>query len=127
MELNGVYQEPSPLDALWTLYQQQSAQVRRSFLVRARQADKELDVPGMLTREEMIKASVERMRDIVDGREQTLAHADVMRMVDEAIRVSFSANSSHGSTASSMPSTTRRYTSSASRNENQTNQSINKQ
>lgn len=85
MEMNVVYQDSSPLEALWTLYQQQSEQVRRAFLLRARQADKELDMPGLLTRDEMMKASIERMRDIVDGREQTLAHNDVMRMVDEAI------------------------------------------
>ena len=86
MEMNIIYQESSPLDALWTLYQQQSEQVRRAFLIRARQADKELDMPGLLTRDEMMKASIERMRDIMDGREQTLEHNDVMRMVDEAIK-----------------------------------------
>ena len=85
MEMNVVYQESSPLDALWTLYQQQSEQVRRAFLIRARQADNEHDMPGLLTRDEMMKASMERMRDIVDGHEQTLAHDDAMRMVDEAI------------------------------------------
>jgi hypothetical protein len=85
MEMNVVYQDSSPLDALWTLYQQQSEQVRRAFLIRARQADKELDMPGLLTRDEMVKVSLERMRDIVDGREQTLVHNDVMSMIDEAI------------------------------------------
>ena len=85
METNAVYQETSPLDALWTIYQQQSEQVKRAFLVRVRQTDCLLDMPGIRSREEMESESKERMRDIIAGREKTMSHEDAMKMVDRAI------------------------------------------
>ena len=85
METNAVYQETSPLDALWTIYQQQSEQVKRAFLVRVRQTDCLLDMPGIRSREEMESESKERMRDIIAGREKTVSHEDAMKMVDRAI------------------------------------------
>ena len=85
METNAVYQETSPLDALWTIYQQQSEQVKRAFLVRVRQTDCLLDMPGIRSREEMESVSKERMRDIIAGRENTVSHEDAMKMVDKAI------------------------------------------
>ena len=85
METNAVYQETSPLDALWTIYQQQSEQVKRAFLVRVRQTDCLLDMPGIRSREEMESESKERMRDIIAGREKTMSHEDAMKMVDKAI------------------------------------------
>ena len=85
METNAVYQETSPLDALWTIYQQQSEQVKRAFLVRVRQTDCLLDMPGIRSREEMESESKERMRDIIAGREKTVSHEDAMKMVDKAI------------------------------------------
>lgn len=85
METNAVYQETSPLDALWTIYQQQSEQVRRAFLVRVRQADGLLDMPGIRSREEMENLSKQRMRDIIAGRENTVSHEEAMKLVDKAI------------------------------------------
>ena len=85
METNAVYQETSPLDALWTIYQQQSEQVKRAFLVRVRQTECLLDMPGIRSREEMESESKERMRDIIAGREKTMSHEDAMKMVDKAI------------------------------------------
>lgn len=85
MEMNVVYQEASPLDALWTIYQQQSEQVKRAFLIRVRQTDCLLDMPGIRSREEMESVSKQRMRDIIAGRENTVPHEEAMKMVDKAI------------------------------------------
>ena len=68
METNVRAQEVSVVDALLTIYRQQDEKVRRDFLVRVRQEDSLLDMPGMRTREEMIEVSRERMRDIVARR-----------------------------------------------------------
>ena len=73
------------MDALWTIYQQQSEQVKRAFLVRVRQTECLLDMPGIRSREEMESESKERMRDIIAGREKTMSHEDAMKMVDKAI------------------------------------------
>lgn len=85
METTAIHQKVSPVDALWTLYQQQSEQVRRAFLVRVRQTDCLLDMPDLRSREEMMEASKERMRDILAGREKTFSHEEAMKMVDKAI------------------------------------------
>lgn len=85
METNAVYQETSPLDVLWTIYQQQSEQVKRAFLIRVRQTDYLLDMPGIRSREEMESVSKQRMRDIIAGRENTVSHEDAMKLVDKAI------------------------------------------
>ena len=85
METTAIPQKVSPVDALWTLYQQQSEQVRRAFLVRVRQTDCLLDMPDLRSREEMMEASKERMRDILAGREKTFSHEEAMKMVDKAI------------------------------------------
>ena len=77
-------QDVSVVDALLTIYRQQNERVRRDFLVRIRQEDSLLDMPGMRTREEMMQVSRERMRDIIAGREQTLSHDEVMEMMDVA-------------------------------------------
>ena len=85
MEATVVSQDVSVVDALLTIYRQQNESVRRDFLLRVRQEDSLLDMPGMRTREEMMQVSRERMRDIIAGREQTLSHDEVMEMVDNAI------------------------------------------
>lgn len=85
MDTNVMLQDVSVVDALLTIYHQQNESVRRDFLVRVRQEDALLDMPGLRTREEMTEVSRERMRDIVAGREQTLSHEEAMRLVDEAI------------------------------------------
>ena len=85
METNVGAQKVSMVDALLAIYCQQDERVRRDFLMRVRQEDSLLDMPGMRTREEMMQASRERMRDIIAGHEQTLTHDEVMKMVDDAI------------------------------------------
>lgn len=85
METNVVSQEISIVDALLAIYRQQNEGVRKSFLTRVRQEDGLLDMPGLRTREEMMKVSQERMRDIIAGHEQTLSHEETMKMVDKAI------------------------------------------
>ena len=80
-----MYQENSLVDALLTIYRQQNEEVRQAFLERIYQEESLLDLPGLRTREEMIKVSQERMRDIVAHRERTLSHEEVMEMVDNAI------------------------------------------
>ena len=85
METNVRVQEDSVVAALLTIYRQQNERVRRDFLVRIRQEDSLLDMPGMRTREEMMQVSRERMSDIIAGREQTLTHDEVMKLVDNAI------------------------------------------
>ena len=73
------------MDALWTIYQQQSDQVKRAFLIRVRQTDCLLDMPGIRSREEMESVSKQRMRDIIAGRENMVPHEEAMKMVDKAI------------------------------------------
>lgn len=85
METNVVSQEISIVDALLAIYHQQNERVRKSFLIRVRQEDALLDMPGLRTREEMMEVSQERMRDIIAGREQTLSHDEAMKLVDKAI------------------------------------------
>lgn len=43
------------------------------------------EMPCLRTREEMMKISKERMRDIVAGREQTLSHDEAMKMINSSI------------------------------------------
>ncbi|MBR3986837.1 MAG: hypothetical protein IKK04_06755 [Bacteroidales bacterium] len=83
--MDEVYQEASPLEALWTIYQQQSESVRRAFLMRAHKADCLIGLPTLRSREEMEAVSKERMRDIISGNEQTLSHDLAMQLVDKAI------------------------------------------
>ncbi len=85
METNVGVQKVSMVDALLAIYRQQDERVRRDFLMRVRQEDSLLDMPGMRTREEMMQVSCDRIRDVVAGREQTLTHDEVMKMVDNAI------------------------------------------
>lgn len=85
VEATVVSQDVSMVNALLTIYRQQNERVRRDFLVRVREEDGLLDMPGMRTREEMMQISRERMRNIIAGSEQTLSHEEAMKMVDEAI------------------------------------------
>lgn len=81
--------EMSTVEALWTLYRQQSKKVQQMFLARAWQENSDnetlFDMPCLRSREEMVAVSKRRMRSIVEGREKTLSHKEVMKMVDEAI------------------------------------------
>lgn len=79
-------QNISAADALWTLYMQQNEQIRKAFLIRVRQTDKILDMPGIYSREDIVKESKKRMQDIIDGKEKTLSHEEVLQMIDKAIK-----------------------------------------
>ncbi len=43
------------------------------------------EMPCLRTREEMMKISKERMRDIIAGKEQTLSHDEAMKLINQAI------------------------------------------
>lgn len=85
METNTIHQKISPIDALWTIYQQQSEEVKKSFLVRVSNEDRLLDIPNLKTREEMMNIVRKRMKNIINKHEQTLQHQDVMNLVDNII------------------------------------------
>lgn len=87
MDKNIVYQDISAVDALWTIYQQQNEWVRKTFLARVNKSDGDDEMPYMRTREDMMKISRERMRDIIAGQEPTLSNDEVMRLVNDAIAV----------------------------------------
>ena len=74
----------SAVDALWTLYQQQSQRVREAFRNRIEQENID-EIPIVRDREDMMEISKQRMRDIIDGREQVLDHEEAMQLVDKAI------------------------------------------
>ena len=78
------YQELSAVDALWTLYRQQSRKVRDAFRVRI-EHEAVTDIPCVQSREEMMDVSRQRMKNIINGSEQTLDNDEVMRMVDDVI------------------------------------------
>lgn len=85
MQTAANYQDMSAVDALWTLYRQQSQWVRDAFRNRINSQDVLDEMPTLRSREEMMEVSRERMRDIIDGRERTLSHNEAMQLVDQAI------------------------------------------
>ena len=85
MQTAANYQDMSAVDALWTLYLQQSQWVRKAFRSRINSQDVSDEMPTLRTREEMMAVSRERMRDIIDGRERTLTHDEAMQLVDQAL------------------------------------------
>jgi len=85
MNESVIQQDISAVDALWTIYQQQSEWVRKTFLDRVREADSKTDIPYLRTRDEMMETSRERMRDIIAGKEQTLSHDEAMKLINQAI------------------------------------------
>lgn len=84
MQTTANYQDMSAVDALWTLYQQQSQRVREAFRNRIEQENID-EIPIVRDREDMMEISKQRMRDIIDGREQVLDHEEAMQLVDKAI------------------------------------------
>ena len=65
MQTAANYQDMSAVDALWTLYLQQSQWVREAFRSRINSQDVPDEMPTLRTREEMMAVSRERMRDIM--------------------------------------------------------------
>ena len=85
MQTTANYQDMSAVDALWTLYQQQSQWVRDAFRSRINGQEKAEEMPVLRSREEMMEVSKQRMSDIIAGREHTPSHDEAMQLVDQAI------------------------------------------
>lgn len=83
MQTAANHQDMSAVDALWTLYQQQSRRVRDAF--RNRIAQDEID--GLITRtEDEAKAlTLLRGRDIKAGRTKLIPHEEVMQEMEQML------------------------------------------
>ncbi len=83
MQTAANHQDMSAVDALWTLYQQQSRRVRDAF--RSRIAQDEID--GLITRtEDEAKAlTLLRGRDIKAGRTKLIPHEEVMQEMEQML------------------------------------------
>ena len=73
----------SPVDALWTLYQQQSQRVREAF--RNRLAQSEISELRSLTAEEAKVLTLQRGRDIKAGRAKLIPHDEVMQEMEQML------------------------------------------
>ena len=77
------HQDMSPVDALWTLYQQQSQRVREAF--RNRLAQSEIGELRSLTTEEAKVLTLQRGRDIKAGRAKLISHDEVMQEMEQML------------------------------------------
>ena len=77
------HQDMSPVDALWTLYQQQSQRVRDAF--RNRLAQSEISELRSLTTEEAKVLTLQRGRDIKAGRAKLIPHDEVMQEMEQML------------------------------------------
>lgn len=73
----------SAVDALWTLYQQQSRRVRDAF--RSRIAQDEIDRLIIRTEDEAKALTLLRGRDIKAGRTKLIPHEEVMREMEQML------------------------------------------
>ena len=73
----------SAVDALWTLYQQQSQWVREAF--RNRLAQSEISELRSLTTEEAKALTLQRGRDIKAGRAKLIPHDEVMQEMEQML------------------------------------------
>ena len=83
MQTDTNHQDMSPVDALWTLYQQQSQRVREAF--RNRLAQSEISELRSLTTEEAKVLTLQRGRDIKAGRAKLIPHDEVMQEMDQML------------------------------------------
>ena len=83
MQTDTNHQDMSPVDALWTLYQQQSQRVRDAF--RNRLAQSEISELRSLTAEEAKVLTLQRGRDIKAGRAKLIPHDEVMQEMDQML------------------------------------------
>ena len=83
MQTSTNHQDMSPVDALWTLYQQQSQRVRDAF--RNRLAQSEISELRSLTAEEAKVLTLQRGRDIKAGRAKLIPHDEVMQEMDQML------------------------------------------
>ncbi len=73
----------SAVDALWTLYQQQSRRVRDAF--RNRIAQDEIDGLIIRTEDEAKALTLLRGRDIKAGRTKLIPHEEVMQEMEQML------------------------------------------
>ncbi len=76
-------QEMSAVDALWTLYRQQSQRVRQAFRIRIAQDESNEITP--LTEEEAKRMALQRGRDIKTGRAKLIPHDNVMQEMEQML------------------------------------------
>ncbi|MDY6288272.1 MAG: hypothetical protein SPM02_02355 [Bacteroidales bacterium] len=76
-------QEMSAVDALWTLYRQQSQRVRQAFRIRIAQDESNEITP--LTEEEAKRMALQRGRDIKTGRTKLIPHDNVMQEMEQML------------------------------------------
>jgi hypothetical protein len=77
------HSEMSAVDALWTLYWQQSREVRDAFRIRLAQS--ETGEPRILTSNEAKSLTLQRGRDIKAGRAKLIAHETVMQEMEQIL------------------------------------------
>jgi len=77
------YQEMSAVDALWTLYRQQSKRVRDTF--RSRIAQDEISGLYARTETEARALTLQRGRDIKAGRTKLIPHDEVMQEMEQML------------------------------------------
>ena len=77
------HSEMSAVDALWTLYWQQSREVRDAFRIRL--AQNETGEPRILTSDEAKSLTLQRGRDIKAGRAKLIAHETVMQEMEQML------------------------------------------
>ena len=73
----------SVVDALWTLYLQQSREVRDAFRIRLAQS--ETGEPRIRTSDEAKSLTLQRGRDIKAGRAKLIAHETVMQEMEQML------------------------------------------
>lgn len=83
MQTGSNHQDMSAVDALWTLYQQQSQRVREAF--RNRLAQSESGELRSLTTEEAKELTLQRGRDIKAGRAKLIPHDEVMQEMEQML------------------------------------------
>lgn len=83
MQTTVNYHDMSAVDALWTLYRQQSQRVREAFRSRIAQDDNG-EIP-CLTEEEAKALTLQRGRDIKAGRAKLIPHEEVMYEMEQML------------------------------------------
>ena len=83
MQTAANHQDLSAVDALWTLYQQQSRRVRDAF--RSRIAQEEIDGLIIRTEDEAKALTLLRGRDIKAGRTKLIPHEEVMQEMEQML------------------------------------------
>ncbi|MBP5364379.1 MAG: hypothetical protein J6Y82_00445 [Bacteroidales bacterium] len=77
------YQDMSAVDALWTLYKQQSRRVREAF--RSRIAQEEAKGAVCISETEAKALTLKRGRDIKAGRTKLISHDKVMHEMEQML------------------------------------------